>query len=151
MKSIKFDHSEFKALSSSQLEAIFRLRQNVFIIEQQCFYEDIDGSDQVASHLLLQLNDELAGYLRIFKPGIKYENAASLGRIVVQKNYRGTKIGKLLISKGIEIVRLNYPNSKIKIEAQAALENYYSEFGFITISDVYEVDQIPHVLMEMKG
>ncbi len=151
MELIKFVHAEFSELTSSQLTAVFRLRQNVFIIEQQCFYEDIDGSDQFASHLLAQSNGELAGYLRIFKPGIKYENAASIGRIVVQNNYRGTKIGKLLISKGIDIAKTNYPYSRIKIEAQAALKNYYSEFGFTTISNVYEVDEIPHILMEMKA
>lgn len=150
MSEIQFIFSSFDNLTPAQLEAVFSLRQRVFIIEQQCFYEDIDGSDPDADHLLLFQKGKLAGYLRLFKPGIKFEDAASIGRIVVAPKFRGSKIGKELINKGIEKSNNLYSKSMIKIEAQAALDAYYRRFGFISIGDIYIVDNIPHQLMVLN-
>lgn len=86
MRKYHFYFSSFKSLSSSQLEAIFSLRQRVFIIEQECLFEDIDGFDSKADHLLFFDDDQLDGYLRVLGPGIKFENTSSIGRIVVEKN-----------------------------------------------------------------
>lgn len=147
MSEIQLIFSSFESLTSEQIEAVFSLRQRIFIIEQQCFYEDIDGSDSRANHLLLYKNNTLAGYLRIFEPGIKFENASSLGRIVVDVPYRGTNVGKKLIKNGIEKSLKLYPKAIIKIEAQAALDKYYHQFGFRSIGDTYIVDDIPHQLM----
>lgn len=145
--SSRFILAKFDELTPSQVEAIFRLRQNVFIIEQSCFYEDIDGSDSHASHLLYMVENNLAGYLRIFEPGLVFQNEVAIGRIVVEPSYRGLDIGKIVINTGIEHAQDRYPNKTIKIEAQAALVTYYIQFGFNPIGHVYNVDDIPHQLM----
>ncbi len=147
MNEIQFLFSCFDDLTSIQLEAVFSLRQRVFIIEQQCFYEDIDGSDSEADHLLVYKKDQLAGYLRLFKPGLKFKDASSIGRIIVDKPFRGSEIGRSLIQKGIERAQTLFPNYPIKIEAQAELGNYYNQFGFKAIGESYIVDDIPHQLM----
>lgn len=132
----------YNDLLNKELEDLFRLRQQIFIIEQQCFYEDIDGYDEKASHLLIYDNDRLAAYLRIFEPGLKYDEA-SLGRIVVEPSYRGTGLGQKLIRKGIEFCN----GEKIRIEAQAALINYYNDLGFKEEGEIYSVDDIDHIQM----
>ncbi|MFP8487618.1 GNAT family N-acetyltransferase [Gracilimonas sp. Q87] len=139
---MKTVYKSYSDLLKNELEDLFRLRQQVFIIEQQCFYEDIDGYDEKAGHLLIYEGGILAGYLRIFEPGIKYEEA-SLGRIVVAPSYRGTGLGEKLIKKGIEHCKAG----KIRIEAQAALINYYNELGFKEEGKIYPVDDIDHIQM----
>ncbi len=136
-------YKSFEELSSAQLQDILRLRQNVFIIEQQCFYEDIDGADSRAEHLMIYEGDKLAAYLRIFPFGVKYKNEANMGRIVVDSEFRGTGLGETLIKKGIELCNMK----PIRIEAQAALEEYYSSFGFVAEGEVYVVDGIDHLQM----
>ncbi|MCR9131421.1 MAG: GNAT family N-acetyltransferase [bacterium] len=144
-----FINKPFTELTPDELEAIFYLRQQVFIIEQNCFYSDIDGSDSQAHHLLYYHGNELQGYLRIFEPCIKFDDATSIGRIVVAKDYRGGNTGKNLIKKGIELAKQLFGYSTIRIEAQAALDSYYTQFGFKAIGEVYIVDDIPHQLMEL--
>ena len=136
----------FDELSSKQLEEVFRLRQRVFIIEQECFYEDIDGSDEQALHLMFYDAGKLAAYLRIFPQGIKYETEASLGRIVVEPAFRGTGLGPELIKKGIEICK----DQPIRIEAQAALKEYYRDLGFKEEGKIYVVDGIDHLQMVLS-
>ena len=139
---MKTIHKTYEELSNKELEDLFRLRQQIFIIEQQCFYEDIDGYDDKASHLLIYEEKDLSAYLRIFKPGIKYKEA-SLGRIVVAPSYRGTGLGEKLIRKGLKLC----DGGKVRIEAQAALINYYNQFGFKEEGEVYRVDDIDHIQM----
>src|SRR5690554_5662879 len=86
----------FNELSPRQLHHLFCLRQDVFIVEQNCAYHDIDGHDEKATHLLIYDNSRLAAYLRIFSKGVKYTDAASMGRIVVRPEYRATGLGKSL-------------------------------------------------------
>src|SRR5690606_16393732 len=113
--------------------------QQIFILEQTCLYPDIDGYDPKALHFFLYEEDFLAGYLRIFPPKVKFEESA-LGRIVVHPQKRGTEVGKMLIRQGMEHCFEAFPNSGIRIEAQAALEKYYNQFGFISEGEVYVVD-----------
>lgn len=136
-------YKSFEELNSQQLEDVFRLRQRVFIIEQECFYEDIDGEDAKAKHLLFYKSGKLAAYLRIFPIGIKYKNEANLGRIVVEPEFRGTGVGAELIKKGISLCE----RKPIRIEAQAALKEYYNKFGFKEEGEVYVVDGIDHLQM----
>jgi len=146
-------HLEFRAftkLSSNHIYDALRLRQQVFLIEQNCLYEDIDNWDQQALHLLLYDMNELAGYLRIFEPGVKFEET-TIGRIVVSTNYRGRDIGKKIITHGIELAFQQFPSSNIRIEAQNALSNYYNKYGFITEGEVYVVDGIDHIQMVLKN
>lgn len=142
---MKTVYKTYKDLLNNELEDLFRLRQQVFIIEQQCFYEDIDGYDEKAGHLLFYANDILAAYLRIFAPGLKYDEA-SLGRIVVAPPYRGTGLGHKLVRKGIELCE----GEKIRIEAQAALIGYYNELGFKEEGEIYSVDDIDHIQMVLS-
>lgn len=138
-------YKAFNELSPKQLEDVFRLRQKVFIIEQECFYEDIDGMDEEAYHLLFYKSEVLSAYLRLFKPGVKYEEA-SLGRIVVASEFRGRELGPKLIKKGISLC----DGAPIRIEAQAALEFYYRQFGFKPEGEVYVVDGINHLQMVLN-
>lgn len=133
----------FKELSPQELADAFRLRQQVFIIEQQCFYEDIDGDDEQAEHVLFYKNKQLAAYLRLFQPGMKFENQSSIGRIVVANEFRGTGLGQQLIRKGIELCK----GRPVRIEAQAALIEYYNNLGFVEEGSIYPVDDIPHIQM----
>jgi ElaA protein len=143
MKSIL---KSFDELSAKELYDILYLRQNVFIIEQDCIYSDIDGNDHKALHLLIHNAKSLIAYLRIFPPGVK-TSESSIGRIVVAPGHRGTGLGKELINSGIRICQERYPESSIKIEAQAALKEYYSNYGFVPEGDVYVWDGIDHIKM----
>lgn len=135
----------FKKLSSKQIEDLYQLRQQVFIIEQGCFYEDIDGYDDKAHHLLFYKGKQLAAYLRIFFPGNKLDKEASLGRIVVHPSFRGKGVGPELINKGIDLCE----GARIRIEAQAALKSYYNRLGFKEEGNVYVVDGIDHLQMTL--
>lgn len=141
---------KFKKLTSFEVYQLLKLRQDVFIIEQNCIYPDIDDSDERALHLMFFEGKKLIAYSRIFKPGIKFNSSSSIGRIVVSSNSRGSTIGKLLIDKSIEYCKGLFPNTPITIEAQSALESYYKQFGFKTESSPYLVDGIAHIKMVLK-
>lgn len=145
----KFILSSFSELSSQQLYDALELRQQVFMIEQQCLYNDMDGEDAQADHLLYYEEESLIGYLRIFGPGIKFEEP-SIGRIVVSLAQRGKGIGEKLISEGIRVTLKEYQTS-IRIEAQAALLDYYKVFGFKEEGEVYIVDDIDHIQMVLTA
>lgn len=137
-------YSSFNELSPIQIHDLFRLRQMVFILEQNCLYDDIDGHDPEAMHLLIYRNEQLAAYARIFQPGSKYEDQCSIGRIIVHPDFRSTGLGHSLIRKSID----RCDTCKlIRIEAQAPLISYYNQFGFETEGDIYVVDGIDHIQM----
>tara|TARA_R110002096_G_scaffold97694_19_gene217815 strand:- start:18395 stop:18844 length:450 start_codon:yes stop_codon:yes gene_type:complete len=138
---------KFAELTAQEVYDVLKLRQDVFIIEQNCIYSDIDGSDSEAIHILLYEKDNLAAYSRLFAPGIKFKQASAIGRIIVAPAFRGSKFGRLLIEESISLCKELYPNTEIRIEAQAKLESYYKKYGFKSVSDVYEVDAIPHIQM----
>jgi len=130
----------------AHLYEVIKLRQDIFIIEQECIYDDIDGLDYESAHLLLFSEDyTLVGYLRIVPPGVKFDQL-SIGRIAVKKSYRGKGLGKNLIKKGLEIAKKRGETS-VRIEAQAYLEKFYTGMGFKKISNIYSVDGIPHIQM----
>ncbi|GAB5409975.1 MAG: GNAT family N-acetyltransferase [Balneolaceae bacterium] len=139
----------FLKLSSTQVYDVLRLRQQVFMLEQNCLYEDADGFDKYALHLLLYDNKKLAGCLRIFEPGIKFEET-TLGRIVIDKKYRGKNVGPQLIKRGVELAFQQFPGFNIRIEAQALLTSYYNKYGFIEEGEIYEVDEIKHIQMVLQ-
>ena len=140
----------FNSISKEQLYDILSLRQKVFIIEQDCFYEDLDYLDQDASHLLLYKNNELIGYSRIFPPGIKYKTA-SIGRIVIDKEYRGKGYGKNITLESVRFIRRNFPESGITISAQYRLVHFYEDLGFKIKGSVYLEDGIDHIKMVLKS
>ncbi len=141
---------EFPELNLVQLYDVLKLRQDVFIIEQNCLYEDMDDSDQKAQHLLMYDEKSLAGYLRVFAPGIKFREA-SLGRIVLPVKYRQGTVGKELIKSAVKKTFELYPGTDIRIEAQAGLKDYYNSLGFIEEGEIYVSDKIDHLQMVLKN
>ena len=145
----RFIWHDFDSISKEELYDVLSLRQKVFIIEQDCFYEDLDYSDQDANHLLLYKDNKLIGYSRAFSPGIKYD-AASIGRIVIDLEYRGKGYGKSITQESIQFLNSNFPESDITISAQYRLIDFYEDQGFKREGCVYLEDDIEHIKMTLK-
>jgi ElaA protein len=142
--------SRFSELSPADLYAVVRLREEVFIVEQQCAYPDADGRDPLAWHLLgwsaRENGKTLVAYARIFEPGLRYTEG-SIGRVVTAPEVRGTGLGKALMAEALRRLEGLAPGETIKIAAQRRLEKFYLELGFRTVSAPYEEDGIMHVDM----
>ena len=140
----------FAELTSSELYEVLAQRQHVFVLEQQCLYDDIDGLDLAAHHLLgwrtIDGKRQLAAYLRCLAPGAKYTEM-SLGRVLTAKAARGSGIGRELLEQGILRAERQHPGHAIRIGAQQYLEAFYASFGFVTISAPYQEDDITHIDM----
>jgi len=142
--------SSFEELSREDLFVILKVRQAVFVVEQNCPYQDADDLDPVSWHLMGwhegATGRELVAYLRVVFPGKKYPEP-SIGRVLTTASVRGTGVGKTLTGEAITRIALEYPHMSIRISAQRYLEKFYSEFGFETVSDPYDEDGIPHIEM----
>jgi len=136
----------FEELNTEQLYDLLQLRSEVFVVEQDCVYQDIDGKDQKALHVLGYSNDKLIAYTRIFKPG-DYFKEASIGRVVVNASYRQHKYGYDIMNASIEAVRKNYKTSEFRISAQTYLRSFYNNLGFVEVGEEYLEDGIPHINM----
>ncbi|WP_444888581.1 GNAT family N-acetyltransferase [Microbulbifer sp. VAAC004] len=140
----------FQQLSIDQLYEILRARQEVFTVEQDCPYQDADGKDQEAWHLICwdkeSQSPRLMAYLRVVFPGKKYSEP-SIGRVLTAESSRGTGLGKELISRAVEQTLNEYPGLGIRISAQEHLRKFYGDFGFEQVSTPYEEDGIPHIEM----
>lgn len=137
----------FEELTTAELYAILRLRSEVFIIEQNCAYQDLDNSDQKALHLMgTDDSGQLLAYTRIFAPGIKFTEA-SIGRAVTSPLARGKGAGRELMERSISELQQHYGKIPIKIGAQQYLQRFYTSLGFEQISDTYLEDNIPHIEM----
>ena len=124
-----------------------QLRNEVFVVEQNCIFQDLDGKDNSALHVFCKSNKGLTvAYARVFKP-LDYYKEASIGRIVVDKAYRKQKIGVKLVSKAIEAIESNIGAVSIKIGAQTYLSSFYESFGFFKMGEEYIEDGIPHIYM----
>ena len=132
-------------LSKEEVEKIFSLRSEVFIVEQECPYQDIDGKDAKADHLLLYENNILCGYTRVF-PKNTYFKEASFGRTVVKKTHRGKGYGHVLVKESIKYLK-NKNENPIKISAQSYLKKFYASHGFTPKGEEYLEDNIPHTAM----
>jgi ElaA protein len=136
----------FEELTTIELYALLQLRSEVFVVEQDCVYQDVDGYDQSAMHLLMYLDDALCAYSRLIPPGIKYESA-SLGRVVTRRSARGGGHGKALMQSAMTHCKRLWPHNGLTISAQAYLEKFYQSLGFETDSEPYMEDDIPHIKM----
>ncbi len=146
---IRWQCMQFSELDTTQLYAILKLRQDIFVVEQDCVYSDLDGLDQQALHLAAWQDGELLGYLRCLPPGLDYPEAA-IGRIVISAAARGRQLGRELVQRGIDETLAAWPGAGITIGAQAHLESFYQSLGFETASDVYDEDGIPHIKMRYR-
>lgn len=147
---IEWQWRSFHELTNVELYEVLAQRQQVFVLEQQCFYNDIDGLDIGAHHLLgwrsVDGRRELAAYLRVLAPGAKYDEM-SIGRVLTTQAARGTGAGRELLARGIDCAERLHPGHRIKIGAQQYLEKFYQSFGFQTISEPYDEDGIMHIDM----
>lgn len=136
----------FSDLTKEELYNILSLRSEVFIVEQNCAYQDIDQKDQFALHVFLKKNNQIIAYTRIFKPNDYFEYS-SIGRVVVLKKERASKIGSQIMSFSIKKIEEIFNETKIKISAQKHLITFYEKLGFIAIGEEYLEDGIPHIAM----
>jgi ElaA protein len=147
VKRIIWKHKKWKELNKNDLHEILILRAEVFIVEQNCVYQDIDNKDPKAIHLYGKINNKIIAYSRIFNQGDYYKEI-SFGRALVSKAQRGVGVGDELVKNSLEIIKKNWPNKKVKISAQARLKKFYKKHGFIEKGEEYLEDGIPHVSME---
>lgn len=139
----------FNELSANQLYDLLRLRSEVFVVEQECIFLDMDNKDQIAMHLLIYDENELVACTRLFDKGQYYEET-SIGRVVVNPKYRGKKLGHLLMNESIKAIEQLFSEHSIRIGAQCYLIEFYKSHGFEINSDIYLEDGIEHVLMVKK-
>lgn len=138
-------YSSFDDIPARQVYQMLKLRQDVFVIEQKCIYEDIDKADFYSAHLFLQKEDSLAGYARIVPAGKKYREI-SIGRIVIAPAMRGKQLGSRLVRKSLEIIK-DQGENRVRIEAQSHLIPFYNRLGFKTEGEEYILDGISHIEM----
>ena len=139
----------YNELTTNQLYNILKLRAEVFVVEQNCAYQDLDNKDNKALHLIGEINNEIIAYTRIFKKGDYFTNS-SIGRVLVKKEFRKKELGKAIMEKSIEIIKKNTKEEKIEISAQKYLTKFYKDFGFKKTGKEYLEDNIPHIKMILK-
>lgn len=144
---IRWKIKAFEELSVHELYDILKLRSEIFVVEQNSVYLDIDGKDKLALHLFGEFEGKIVAYSRLFKSGITFDNA-SIGRVVVDANYRDKKWGHDLMREAIAGIQFHFGENKITIGAQLYLKKFYERHGFIQTSEMYLEDDIPHI--EMK-
>lgn len=137
----------FEELTTTELYALLRLRSEIFVVEQECVFLDMDNADQQAVHVMgYDVEQELVAYTRLFRPGIKYD-MASIGRVVTSKKARGTGVGRELMEQSIAALEARFGKGPIKIGAQQYLQKFYTSLGFVQSSEMYLEDNIPHIEM----
>lgn len=146
---MQFQLLHFYELSVDQLYQILRLRSEVFVVEQNCVYQDIDNKDQKAMHLLGSVDGELVAYTRLFAPNDYFEKA-SIGRVIVKETFRKFQYGHLLVAESKRAIQTLYSTHQITIAAQCYLEKFYQQHGFVTSGDSFLEDGIPHVMMHIS-
>ena len=139
----------FQELSNLELYRILQLRTEVFVVEQNCVYQDMDGKDIKALHVIGTKENEIIAYTRIFKPG-DYMDQASIGRVVVEKPMREGGYGKEIMLASIKAIEDNFMETSIHLSAQTYLQKFYEELGFMAAGETYLEDDIPHIQM-IKG
>ncbi len=137
---------KFEELTTAELYELLQLRSEVFVVEQDCVYQDIDGKDQKALHILGYRNDRLVAYTRCFDRGFYFEEAA-IGRVLVRENARNFGYGHEIMKASVAAIRKNYKTESIKLSAQQYLVKFYESHGFVAIGEGYLEDGIPHIAM----
>jgi ElaA protein len=143
---MRFEVKKFSELTTKEVYTILQLRSEIFVVEQNCVYQDIDGKDEFAFHIIGTNDNKIMAYARIFEPG-KYFKETSIGRVVVSSNLRGKSFGKKLMEAAISFCTNKLNSHEIVIYAQHYLGKFYSELGFVSEGEIYLEDNIPHVKM----
>lgn len=150
MNAINWVTKKFDELSPHELYAVLRLRTAVFVVEQQCIFQDMDDKDQLCYHLLGWENNTLAAYTRLVPPGIIYTEP-SIGRVVTSPAARGKGAGRILMQASIRETERLFGNQPVRIGAQLYLHKFYTDLGFVQVSDAYIEDGIPHIEMVLPA
>ncbi len=143
---LEFKIKRFKELLTLELYQLLQLRSEVFVVEQNCVYQDIDSKDEKAIHILGKFEDKIVVYARIFNAGAYFENA-SIGRVVISEKYRTQKWGHELMKKAISSIESEIGVQPITISAQLYLKKFYENHGFVQLGEMYLEDGIPHIEM----
>ena len=137
---------QFDELTLDELYNFLQLRNEVFIVEQNCVYKDPDGKDQSAWHLMALEDDKLVAYTRILPPGVSYSDPA-IGRVVTSSSKRRSGLGRELMKRSIDVCEKLFGKISITLSAQVYLQNFYESLGFIVLGEEYLDDGIPHIKM----
>lgn len=140
---LKCKLKEFKELTTEELYEILKLRSEVFVVEQNCPYQDLDDKDQPSYHLFLEDNGQIIAVLRILPENIAYKEMA-IGRLIVKKSYRGKGISRKMMVRAMEFITEDLGKEKIRLSGQAYLSDFYQSLGFEKVSEMYLEDGIEH-------
>jgi ElaA protein len=143
---ISWHSKSFTELTNNELYEILALRTEVFVVEQNCPYQECDGNDQVSIHFYGTLSNKVVAYVRILPAGVSYDSL-SIGRVVTSPSIRGKGIGHELMAGAINFCEQQFGREKITISAQEHLEKYYGKLGFMKAGEMYLEDNIPHIKM----
>ncbi|RZL50924.1 MAG: GNAT family N-acetyltransferase [Pedobacter sp.] len=146
---LSWSYKFFNELTANELYAILQLRSEVFVVEQNCVYQDVDGKDKKSAHLMAWHGENLVAYTRLVPQGVSFKEA-SIGRVITSPFYRGLGIGITLMEKSITHTLATYATNKIRIGAQLYLKRFYESFGFVTEGEEFLEDGIPHVEMVLE-
>jgi ElaA protein len=138
-----FEFKLFDELTASELYDILQLRSEIFVVEQNCVYNDLDGLDKSAVHQFLKSNGEIIAYSRLLKPGTRFSDY-SIGRVVVKQSERGKGLGIEMMEAAKNYILIEWGATKIKVSAQQYLQRFYENLGFEIVTDLYLEDGIPH-------
>ena len=144
---ISWSIKSFDELNKNELYDLLKLRSEVFVVEQNCVYQDIDDKDIKGTHFFGQDGSDLIAYLRVTEVGVFYPNHISIGRVVVKQTHRNKKLGNEILAKAIDFCRKKFPKTPIKISAQTHLKSFYNQLGFEFKGEAYLEDGIPHCAM----
>jgi ElaA protein len=148
MGNLRIECKAFSDLSVDELYEILALRSEVFVVEQNCIFLDLDHKDQKALHFMgFDQKNQLMAYTRLFNESVYYQGFLSIGRVVASPKGRGEGYGREMFGKSVEKVQELFGQKSIKIGAQAYLESFYASFGFESINEDYVEDGIPHKMM----
>lgn len=146
---MEWEIKSFEELSLEELYEILKIRVEIFVVEQDCPYPEVDGKDQESWHLIGRHEGDLSAYARLLPRGLSY-NEAAIGRVLVDASRRGSGAGRELMNRAVHFFEeRNEP--VIRLQAQEYAEKFYASFGFERISDVYLEDNIPHVDMTRRN
>lgn len=146
---INWKNKNFSQLSTNELYDLLKLRIDIFVVEQACYYPDLDEHDRhpETQHLFCYQNGSMTAYLRILPKGLTYPDNISIGRVVIAPSARGKGLGHQLMQVALTQCLQHFPEDTIKISAQEHLEKYYNQHGFVRVSERYLEDGIPHISM----
>jgi len=143
---MKWTNHKFEELSGHEVYEMLKLRVDVFIVEQNCAYHEVDGHDYDAIHIFCTDEDGLAAYARLLPANVKYMEP-SIGRVIIRENRRGTGLAHILMERSVELAKNYWKPERIRLQAQHHLVGFYEKHGFNAITEPYEDGGIPHVDM----